>query len=540
MMKNFKKIEGKVYGRIVVEKSICYPYKGKTRKIECTCGYIGVAVNNSCKKCGQEAFIKLKSKINKNTELLNLKKEGHLISATLIARSVFKNNGTMYLRDAREYFVSHNTLTGETYLNSENISFKERVVEDENDIWDGRHIALRGIPNFMLFDEVNYHPPFLEDERLQDELEFHNQGKALLPFFKICAKERDLNYIDVGQILNNKNGVDYMITLLRFPILQNLPFTGFKKIPEGLASRIDEIKHPKEIWLKLIGHKSERVKKIATKSVRHFNHLMRWGKLIEKPENLMNLAESFKFNTNSDLYMIRAGRDKTVQEENELFSTFYDSEVKNFEKGVKLLFSLHEDETVWINRILSFKKDRTEDRVFSYISDIGNMYELIKDQIPEFEVTRTKSVETVHDELSSWMKKIKTMNRKIKYTEKELELEAEPFFLAKDTHELVDVGENLRICVGSYADRAVSKLCTIVLLKEEDTVKVCIELRNKEIVQAKMAYNKMPTEVYAEMIGEWAENHQLDIKTFDLPNKMQIRRNSTEDYYHLLRGTANV
>jgi hypothetical protein len=71
-------------------------------------------------------------------------------------------------------------------------------------------------------------------------------------------------------------------------------------------------------------------------------------------------------------------------------------------------------------------------------------------------------------------------------------------------------------CVYGYKERALSKKCTIVVLKEKEDLKICIELNDKKIVQAKGFYNKLPDEIQCILIKDWAKKKGLYIQTSDI------------------------
>jgi hypothetical protein len=95
------------------------------------------------------------------------------------------------------------------------------------------------------------------------------------------------------------------------------------------------------------------------------------------------------------------------------------------------------------------------------------------------------------------------------------------FYLPKETYELIDCGEELGICVGSYGSSAVNKNCTILFLKECDEIKVCMELRKNivgnafKLVQAKTNRNQKP-EIYNDLIIEFCKENNIEIDTWDI------------------------
>jgi hypothetical protein len=108
----------------------------------------------------------------------------------------------------------------------------------------------------------------------------------------------------------------------------------------------------------------------------------------------------------------------------------------------------------------------------------------------------------------------------IDYTQNErfLEVKKKSFSLtlAKDTLELIGVGAEMNICVGSYGERAVSKSCIIMILREDSVSVGCIELRDGSVVQAKGVRNTLLQNCERDFIKSWAAIKGLNIATNDL------------------------
>jgi hypothetical protein len=153
--------------------------------------------------------------------------------------------------------------------------------------------------------------------------------------------------------------------------------------------------------------------------------------------------------------------------------------------------------------------------IVSYVEDIGRMFSQIRRRNKSYEVQFDGDIKNLHDNLSVDNDKARIQNHKINYTDKELTLEkiidgTKEIILAPDTHYLVRVGSLMNICVGSYHQLATSKVCDIAVLKEGESPVVCLEIRGKELVQAKMKHNKRPNDEYRKEIIRWCLDNQLE------------------------------
>lgn len=139
------------------------------------------------------------------------------------------------------------------------------------------------------------------------------------------------------------------------------------------------------------------------------------------------------------------------------------------------------------------------------------------------------SLKQTHDILARDFVKIRKANCPIEYSKKEKQLNDEidgyVFSLAKDTYELIDIGQEMGICVGSYGDRAVKKDCIIVKMTQGNKYVGCIELdpKTSHLLQAKACFNNVLQETKAEALKKWVKKHK-------------IPANNCYDYQHILNG----
>lgn len=160
-------------------------------------------------------------------------------------------------------------------------------------------------------------------------------------------------------------------------------------------------------------------------------------------------------------------------------------------------------------------------RNIHYLRDTINMYKRAKEVLGKYDIRGT--IMEVHDKLSADYRKLQNANVAIKHEEKAYALECfndkYDLTFAKDTHELIDIGATMHICVGSYGDSALSKRCNIMVVRnKKGHPLVCIELSGdyKNIKQAKYFGNgRLPKEEY-NFVMNWAKEHKFKTDIYDL------------------------
>lgn len=131
------------------------------------------------------------------------------------------------------------------------------------------------------------------------------------------------------------------------------------------------------------------------------------------------------------------------------------------------------------------------------------------------------SLKQTHDALSRDFYRIKNPNKPIVYNDDEKMLNDSidniDFVLAKDTYELIDIGQEMGICVGSYGDRAAEKQLIILKMIQNKKYVGCIELSSdcKELVQAKACFNNLLQESKAEALQKWVKKHKILADCYD-------------------------
>lgn len=170
-----------------------------------------------------------------------------------------------------------------------------------------------------------------------------------------------------------------------------------------------------------------------------------------------------------------------------------------------------------------------------YLNDTAKMYLKCKEGFSpeEFAARNGKSIlslslKEMHDELSFLSSKLRTKNVSLekRYTEENLLLNTDIALedkifnirLAKDTYELIKIGQQLGICVGSaYREAAISKQCIIASVSLDGKYTACIEINKKgdAVKQIKGWHNSYLIGDTAKAVTEWIAAHKLQIETKD-------------------------
>lgn len=141
------------------------------------------------------------------------------------------------------------------------------------------------------------------------------------------------------------------------------------------------------------------------------------------------------------------------------------------------------------------------------------------------------NIAKMHDDMSKMYNKLRHRNTKIPYMQKEIKYNLNVgdymFRLTPDTYSMIDCGVKLGICVGSYGDSAVRKLCTIVFMLKEDRFVGCIEIKGNKLRQAKSRFNNLLRGEDALALKTWVEY-------------LGINASNTYDYRHIQEGKFDV
>lgn len=153
----------------------------------------------------------------------------------------------------------------------------------------------------------------------------------------------------------------------------------------------------------------------------------------------------------------------------------------------------------------------------TYIYDTIKMYEQIWKTNKKLldKSLYSLSLKKAHDKLFPLHIASSFRSDKIKYPKKQKELIATydtiSFELPNETADLEIVGSDMNICVGSYGDKATSKKCIIVFMRDNGNNVGCIELdRNFNLIQVKAKSNYPLDYRYKFIFEQWAREHHIN------------------------------
>lgn len=185
------------------------------------------------------------------------------------------------------------------------------------------------------------------------------------------------------------------------------------------------------------------------------------------------------------------------------------------------------------NKIKKVTENESKIRSYTLITDTFRTVERIKEKKSDYKVDWTLSLKEIHDIVNSDYNKICRPNVVINYNDDIItklyptllsgEYEGLTFALAKDTHELIDVGTQMNICVGGYDKRAVDKHCYIVIVRDKNNKPfICIELDEAcfRIKQAKLKFNYSLDEDLTEIVLKWCKDNLLKPDSYDLDKEL--------------------
>jgi hypothetical protein len=291
--------------------------------------------------------------------------------------------------------------------------------------------------------------------------------EKLLAFLKRIAINKNLTIKNFEEYLNY-DGIMRIFLYGKFPPLHLLPFEKYSKIPFQVDEEFLNISKANDLWKNLTGHSSRLVKEKG-ETIAGFNEVYNWGRVIKHPSNLLNFLSYFQQKYETEVFI----------------SCHFNVEYLN--KGVELIQSLHEgkEEKMWVKRLLKAAKEMRHiysEQMMYYVADIGRMYQNIIDINQEYQLNFRGDIIEFHDLLANDYVRMINEKKDIPYKKEELVLEKKvndyEFKLARDTHELIDIGSKMSICVGGYRHEALTKRCTIVTLSKKEEPLICIELNS--------------------------------------------------------------
>ena len=175
----------------------------------------------------------------------------------------------------------------------------------------------------------------------------------------------------------------------------------------------------------------------------------------------------------------------------------------------------------------SYYNDYYRDASFAYWS-------LKRDFNLTLKVNKNESIKAYHDRLSrelSFQRETRKSLQSIKYKEpwiSELKVfESEGYKVRPLTtiYEMKAIGDFMGICVGSYMSSQYNNRLEIVVVQDsENNYVVCLEVLNKELVQAKLKYNSplYNNKAIQDIVLSWCHLNNFKIKTRDIEDKDDV------------------
>lgn len=398
-----------------------------------------------------------------------------------------------------QYNISHNKKTGYTYLlkKSKNPKYNKLA-----------NLSLGSLP--VRWKLIGEHLDYIEQDPVFEEF-----AKQLLPdWFTIPGSVK----------------VNELALYLRYPQLGLLPYEAVSSILFRVAFRKEK-------------RKREELSRLPFKEKVLINWLLdasitkRERKYVYQYPHLLSLQHLLvKLFTNSDIrYDVLTTLNEISPAKRDIFWAFAEG-IFSEDYGIEFLtLKAHFlSEKQFAKRFVELFKQGTphyyvslSEEVSGTVKDIIRMKKNILDIQPDFVMPKIYDINKLHDSLTTLLHRLKQRYQEITYTLSEKKrMEASDigmsdFLLAKSNHELMEVGRQLNICVGSYAQEALKKGLYIVLIRSKQGRKIthCLEIIHRgewSLVQAKGKYNGLPSMEVQRDIQHYCARKGIVIKTSDI------------------------
>lgn len=383
----------------------------------------------------------------------------------------------------------------------------------------------------MCLKERGVHYTTLEDIVFSDQANFHEQ---------YYSKKNEKGQFESKRTAVQSYGVLKAMAFIRYPQLECSEWKDWRFPPDHIKKRLKNIGFKQtDIIEAITGHKGKSIRKLI--QIRsNLDKAMVLGPFIRDINNLR------KFMTQENLHDNRI--------DDNLFGIFGHLHFPTLKKAMIFLRKMHDCETHFVTALLKLKNRRSINGVKTdvfelsdaghYIRDLYIQYVAIKEQKPDYQIKYDNDIRELHDNIARDYNRLQQENRDIPYRENEFtryqkEIDGYQFTLAKDTYQLVDVGNQMNICVGGYRDQVLSRTSTIVLVQnKEKKLQLCIEIQpiNKstkqmKLIQAKLHRNNLPLKEEAILVKNWCEMCGVESKeTYDLrflieePSEQELKR----------------
>jgi hypothetical protein len=161
-------------------------------------------------------------------------------------------------------------------------------------------------------------------------------------------------------------------------------------------------------------------------------------------------------------------------------------------------------------------KGKNQDIFLYDEQDAIEMFERFFEHIPEAlrnDILRDGFTEFNHDALTNIAYRCQHKNKSFKYSAKQRALcdniDGYEFCLPENTYQLLEIGTNLHNCVATYDKSVLKNKCTIVYVRKDGEYKICIEVRENEIIQERTNHNENPSKEEQKILEKWHIRHKL-------------------------------
>ena len=167
------------------------------------------------------------------------------------------------------------------------------------------------------------------------------------------------------------------------------------------------------------------------------------------------------------------------------------------------------------------------------LNDTGNLYGTLTPEEQKTIWKNSGSAKKMHDTCTelNWRHKNPDYNLDIpEHIANRLNMQKDHirFYLPETYHQLHEAGTELNNCVGGIYPELMKKgtCCIVLVTNETGKLKVCIELRENSILQAKLFDNKPVSDdpILNKEILAWAKEKKLKIKTIDINTKEKTEK----------------
>lgn len=149
-----------------------------------------------------------------------------------------------------------------------------------------------------------------------------------------------------------------------------------------------------------------------------------------------------------------------------------------------------------------------------YARDTKYLYDLCKARGVEYTLPKKMNLNAIHDELVALYQKISHQDFDLpdRFRLDGVQIGPMKLISPKTNHTLIDWGEQLSICVGSYGTHVINDVCNVYGVEVDGSLAYCVNLgpsNRPAIVEFKQRFNALPPEEHRELLKEWLGDAKL-------------------------------